>query len=155
MAKKSNLKRERHEIPEFVGPADNLHWRRGRTLPVTLPIRHAVPPHSHLGGRRQEVGYRGADPKPALIYWLGLSKIASDDARTREAGVLQLCYLPAIYGKDYEELAGAGLYESMVALDKLNDTKGSIAVRKELLVRYAHTVHGSKVKSESGLRKAP
>ena len=86
--------------------------------------------------------------KPAAVYWLGMSKIGDDNEKDRLEGVLQLIHLPATYGKRNPELAGAGLYQAMIALDKLDDAKGSIALRKELMIRYAHTVHAAKVKSE-------
>ncbi len=89
--------------------------------------------------------------RPAAIYWLGRSSIASSDERIRREGVLQLLQLPAVYGKSHPELAGAGLYEAMRTLDALDDAKASVAVRKELLIRYAHTIHAAKVKTETGI----
>lgn len=91
--------------------------------------------------------------RPLGLYWLGVSKTGRKEEATRREGVLQLLHLPAIYGKTYPELAGAGLYEAMNTLGEMNDAKGSIAVRKELLVRYAQTVHAAKVKAESEIRK--
>ncbi len=87
--------------------------------------------------------------RPAAKYWIGMAKLSSDDKQTKQSGVLELLHLPAVYGTRYPELAGAALYQSMHALDKLNDIKGSIALRKELMLRYAHTVHAHKVKSET------
>jgi hypothetical protein len=85
--------------------------------------------------------------QPAALYWLGMSKTARQEAPTRREGVLHLLYLPALYGKEQPELAGAGLFHAMVALDKLGDPRGSMAVRKELLLRYAHTVHAARVQA--------
>ena len=92
--------------------------------------------------------------KPAAIYWLGMSKIKAENKSDRLEGVLKLIQLPAIYGKSNPELAGAGLYQAMLALDKLDDATGSIALRKELMIRYAHTVHAAKVKSEIETRSS-
>jgi hypothetical protein len=93
--------------------------------------------------------------RPLGLYWLGMSKVAQKDEASRRAGVLQLLSLPALYGKEYPELAGAGLYRAMNALAEMNDLKGSVAVRKELLVRYAQTVYAAKAKDESELSKGP
>ena len=87
--------------------------------------------------------------KPVALYWLGLSDIETSDRRSRREGVLQLLRLPALYGNKFPELAGAGLYHSMIALDQLDDPRGSVAVRRELLVRYGQTVHAAKVKRAS------
>ncbi len=91
--------------------------------------------------------------RPPALYWLALAKLKSTDERTRQEGVLRLLHLPAVYGKTNPELAGAGLFQAMRALEQLGDVKGSVAVRNELLVRYAHTVHAAKVKAESGIHR--
>ncbi len=90
--------------------------------------------------------------KPAAIYWLGMSDTASEDPRTKVEGVLRLVRLPAVYGTSYPELAGAGLYYSSITLNELNDPKGSVALRKELLIHFAHTVHAEKARSNSDAR---
>jgi hypothetical protein len=90
--------------------------------------------------------------RPLALYWLGMAKTADTSRQARLEGVLQLLHLPAIYGKQYPELAGAALYQAMQTLAELNDAKGSVALRKELLVRYANTVHAAKVKSETGIQ---
>lgn len=90
--------------------------------------------------------------RPAALYWLGMSKLASNVQRVRQEGVLRLLHVPALYGRQHPELAGAALYQSMTAMDK-TDVKGSIAIRRELLERYAHTVYGAKLKSESAVKK--
>ena len=45
--------------------------------------------------------------------------------------------------------AAAGLYRAMQTLSELGDVKGSVAVRKELLLRYGHTYYATVVKSQS------
>ena len=87
--------------------------------------------------------------KPAALYWLGLSKTANQDEQVRREGTLHLLCLTALYGEAQPELAGAGLYHAMVALDKSNDARGSMTVRKELLLRYAHTVHAARVQADA------
>jgi hypothetical protein len=86
--------------------------------------------------------------RPVALYWLGVSKIARKEEAARREGVLELLHLPALYGKAYPELAGAGLYRAMKTLVELDDAKGASAVRKELLVRYTQTIHAAKAKSE-------
>ena len=101
--------------------------------------------------RRLEASLDGLldDAKPLATYWVGLSKASQTDTDVRRAGVLQLLYLPALYGKKYPELAAAGIYRSMAVLDELGDTGGSIALRKELLSSYESTVHAAKVRAGS------
>lgn len=78
-------------------------------------------------------------------YWLGLAKTEQAKKENRLEGVLQLLRIPALYGKQFPELAGAGLYHAMATLKDLEDVKGSLAVRRELQVRYAHTTHAAKL----------
>jgi len=85
--------------------------------------------------------------RPVALYWLGMAKIGAESRSVQLQGVLQLLHLPAVYGKKFPELAGAGLYQSMETLAQLDDAKGSIAVRKELLDRYGHTYHATKLRS--------
>lgn len=84
--------------------------------------------------------------RPAAVYWLGMLKVQANDPQVRRDGVLEFLRLPALYGKQFPELAGAGLYQAMLTLDELKDVKGSVAVRRELLVRYSQTVHAAKLK---------
>ena len=85
--------------------------------------------------------------KPAAIYWLGMAALQGDDELSRQDGILELLSLAAIHGKSDAELAAAGLYQAMQALDKLKDGGGSAAVRKELLQNYAGTAHAAKVRA--------
>jgi len=91
--------------------------------------------------------------KPLAIYWLGMAKLAQKDEHIRRQGVLLMLNLPALYGEKQPELAAAGLYQSMNALGELKDLQGSVSVRKELLVRYGHTVHAGKTKQGNGTRE--
>ena len=87
-------------------------------------------------------------------YWLGLAKTKQAKKETRLEGVLQLLRIPALYGKQSPELAGAGLYHAMNTLKSLEDVKGSLAVRRELQIRYAHTTHAAKLAAASATSKS-
>ncbi len=90
----------------------------------------------------------GRDARPVALYWLGRARTAQTDEPTRREGLLCLLELPALFGEQEPELAAAGLYEAMRTLAALGDTKGSIAVRRELLDRYAPTWHAKKLQAE-------
>lgn len=78
-------------------------------------------------------------------YWLGLAKINKAATETRREGVLRLLRIPALFGSQFPELAAAGLYHAMTTLRDLDDVKGSLAVRRELQIRYAQTTHAAKL----------
>ena len=86
--------------------------------------------------------------RPLAIYWLAHAKLASTDERMQREGILQALHLPALYGSSHAELAGAGLYQARAAFDKLNDSRSSAAVRKELLLKFPQTFHAAKVRAE-------
>jgi hypothetical protein len=90
--------------------------------------------------------------KPLAWYWSGQARLASADADTRTAGLLDLLRIAAIHGQEHAELAGAGLYTVMHALAKAGDATGSIATRRELLERYGQTWHARLLRDED--RKA-
>lgn len=85
--------------------------------------------------------------KPLALYWLGLAKTRDDQPAAKKQGLLHLLSLPAAYGQKQPELAAAGLYQSMKTLEALGDAKGSVAVRGELLDKYAQTYFGAEVAS--------
>ena len=89
------------------------------------------------------------DNKPLALYWLGSSKLASDDPETQQYGILNMLRIPALYGKEHPELAAAGLYRAMEFLTDSKDTRGSVALRNELLLRYGQTSFAAKLKSRS------
>jgi hypothetical protein len=89
--------------------------------------------------------------KPLAEYWLGLARLSEKEGAARREGVLDLLRLPALYGKQSPELAAAGLFHSMKALEELGDNSGSIALRKELLANYKGTVHANRVKAASAV----
>lgn len=47
--------------------------------------------------------------QPLALYWLGRSQLASEESHLRDAGLLELMRIPAIYGKTSPELAAAAL----------------------------------------------
>ena len=100
--------------------------------------------------QRLEGSLASMDPsnRPLATYWLGMAKVASDQPATRREGVLQLLYLPALYGKTSPDLAGAGLYQSIKTLAELKDPAGSSSLRRELLARYGQTLHAARLKAE-------
>jgi hypothetical protein len=90
----------------------------------------------------------GRELRPVALYWLGRARIAQPAATDRQDGLLNLLELPALYGQQEPELAAAGLYEVCRTLAAMGDTKESIAVRRELLDRYATTWHARKLQAE-------
>lgn len=101
----------------------------------------------HVAVLRQQRNALAESTRPAAIYWLGMAALQAEDEAAQQDGVLELLSLPAVYGKPAPELAAAGLYQSMLALDKLKDDVGSAAIRKELLQNYAATAHAAKVRA--------
>ncbi|MHB8861327.1 MAG: hypothetical protein ACYC6N_02905 [Pirellulaceae bacterium] len=99
----------------------------------------------HLAAQLPEIS---RDLRPVALYWLGKAQVAQSDEATRRAGLLCLLELPAVFGQQEPELASAGLYEALQTLAALGDTKGSIALRRELLDRYAPTWHAQKLRAE-------
>jgi hypothetical protein len=86
--------------------------------------------------------------KPLALYWLGLTKLQSDQPRTRQEGLLELLHVPALYGKSHPHLAAAALFRAMHALADQNNSAGAMAVRGELLARYGQTYHAAKAQTE-------
>jgi hypothetical protein len=86
--------------------------------------------------------------KPLALYWVGRAKAASSQHSVRQEGILQLLRLPAVYGEAYPELAAAGLYQTIRAMEASGDTDSLAAVRQELLKHYGHTYHAGSVKAE-------
>ncbi len=90
----------------------------------------------------------GRELRPVALYWLGRARVALPAVADRQEGLLNLLELPALFGQQEPELAAAGLYEAWQTLSALGDTKGSIAVRRELLDRYPSTWHARKLQAE-------
>jgi len=92
--------------------------------------------------------------KPIALYWLGLAKLQSEDRETEQRGMLQLLRVPAVYGRDYPELAGAAYFHVMQSLSQAENAKGAIAVRKELLERFGHTYFAGRIETRGEGRGA-
>lgn len=82
------------------------------------------------------------------LYWLGQAGVGSVVPGQREEGMLRLLYLPALYGTESPELAGAGLYHSMKTMNELKQTKAVQSLRKELMTDFGHTYFGRQVLKE-------
>jgi hypothetical protein len=85
--------------------------------------------------------------QPLALYWIGRAGIASIDEETRQGGLLLLMRIPATYGEQHPVLAGAALYQAMETLSDMEDSRGSVAIRNELLVRYGQTWHASRTRT--------
>lgn len=80
-----------------------------------------------------------AELHPLALYWLGQAHLRSEDTKVRQRGLLELLRIPAWYGESSPDLAAAALHAAMESLRKEGDSRGSIALRNELLVRYGQT----------------
>jgi hypothetical protein len=92
---------------------------------------------------RERISELDAEMQPLALYWLGRARLVDSDRRVRDEGLLDLLKIVAVFGEDQPELAAAGLYEAMQVLARDGDSKGSIAVRRELLDRYGQTWHAA------------
>ena len=111
-----------------------------------------------LGGGQAGDAYRklaarwdayGAYSRPLALYWLGRASLRSSDVNVRRQGLLYLLRIPAQYGNEHADLAAAALYYSVNALAEMKDTRGSVAVRRELLERYGHTYFAGRLSAGS------
>ncbi|MFV1967383.1 MAG: hypothetical protein ACC628_18290, partial [Pirellulaceae bacterium] len=85
--------------------------------------------------------------KPLALYWLGYGRTQLEDEEVRRQGLLNLLRIPALFGRDQPELAGAALFRSHQILAKMNDPGGSVSLRKELLERYGQTYFAARIRS--------
>jgi len=90
---------------------------------------------------RQMLGRASPDNEALALYWLGRGELRATDAQTQQQGVLDLLRIPALYGRTQGELSAAALFEASQGLSGLNDPRGSVAVRGELLAEYGGTYH--------------
>jgi hypothetical protein len=86
--------------------------------------------------------------KPLAIYWLGMARATAPQETAQREGVLELLHLPALYGRQYPELAAAALFQAMESLTAWGDESGRRAVRRELLDQYRQTYHAARVAAE-------
>jgi len=100
-----------------------------------------------LANLRKNVDSYSPKTRPLALHWLGLSSLNSPEKAEKQAGMLRLLYIPALYSKSHPELAAHAIYRSMETLDELGDPKGSIALRRELQLNFPHTLHAAKLKT--------
>ena len=128
--------------------ADRVLAAMASEQPALRELREIVLAQQEIAGGRNAEAVRRLDPKwrtylpfnqPLALYWLGLGLVRAEDRPTREQGLLYLLRIPALYGGEQPDVAAAALYHSWETLSKLDDARGSVAVRKELLERYGQT----------------
>lgn len=86
--------------------------------------------------------------KPTAWYHLGVAQLKSQDREQQQQGVLNLLRLPAVYHQTNPEVAAAGVYHAMKAMQQQDRLTDSIALRKELLSRFGSTAHAVRLKNE-------
>jgi hypothetical protein len=89
------------------------------------------------------------DNRPLALYWLGRAQLASTDVETRKRGLVRLLRIPALHGNQTPEISAAALFHGMEVLKQLDDVRGSVALRNELLVRYGQTCLAAKALAPS------
>jgi len=89
--------------------------------------------------------------QPLALYWLGRVKLVSTDVDTRKSGLVQLLRIPALYGNQAPEISAAALSYGVDVLKQLDDVRGSVALRNELLVRYGQTYFAAQALAPSSV----
>jgi hypothetical protein len=88
-----------------------------------------------------------AENRPLVLYWAGYAKTHLEDVKIQQQGLLDLLRIPALFGRGQPELAGAALYRAHQVLAQMNDPRGSVSLRKELLERYGQTYFAARARS--------
>ena len=83
------------------------------------------------------------------LYWSGMARLKG--APPNRAAVIALLSLPAKYPTASTELSAACLYHAATVLEKNQDARATVALRKELLTRFRFTSFGSRLARESTL----
>jgi hypothetical protein len=112
------------------------------------------PPGEEVRKLESSLSSLEAANKPLALFWLGRAQVGASEEREQKIGVLRMLEIAAVHGAAQPELAAAGLFEAMQALEKMKDVRGSVAVRGELLGKYAQTFHAAKVAGEKAERGA-
>ncbi|MCA9122931.1 MAG: hypothetical protein H6822_06760 [Planctomycetaceae bacterium] len=102
-------------------------------------ILTGVSPSSAVQRLQAKVDQLTAANLPLGRYWLGRFQLGSDQAEVQQQGLLNLLRIPAVYGANQPELAGAALSLAVRKLADLKDVRGSVALRGELLAKYGST----------------
>ncbi|QDU94892.1 hypothetical protein [Lignipirellula cremea] len=133
-------------------------------FPISLQLRTIVQAQAEaisgkrgvsLGALEGSVDSMLPETRPLGLYWLGIAKLSSDDPKIQRQGVLQLLYLPALYGEQYPELAAASLYAGMTTLAEMKDLNSSLALRREIQKTYPQTWHAQQLKRDAAKPDAP
>jgi hypothetical protein len=85
--------------------------------------------------------------RPLVLYWTGYAKTHVENVQVQQQGLLDLLRVPALFGQDQPELAGAALYRAHQILAQMNEPRGSVSLRKELLERYGQTYFAARIRS--------
>jgi hypothetical protein len=112
-------------------------------------------PGAGLGRLEETLEKLAPENRPLALYWLGRSKLDGPDAKRRQAGMLQLLELPALYGETYPDVAAAGLYHTMLALAEDQNVAAQSSVRRELLNQYKQTYHADQVRKSLDRKRDP
>jgi hypothetical protein len=83
------------------------------------------------------------------LYWSGMARLKGSPPN--RAAVIALLSLPAKYPTASTELSAACLYHAATVLEKNQDARATVALRKELLTRFRFTSFGSRLARESTL----
>ena len=108
---------------------------------------------------RQESSGFLQEHQPLALYWLGLAGTrpaasspggdhseSSAEVRSRQQGMLNLLRLPALYGRQDPELAAAGLYETLQAMQSASRSEEASSLRREILTNFGQTYYAAKVR---------
>ncbi len=101
-----------------------------------------------ITGLDQQIDQLPENLKPLALYSLGQARLTKAESDSRNAGLLDLLRIPALFGETQPELAAAGLYVAMHTMAESGDIKESIALRRELLDHYGQTWHAERLRGE-------
>ncbi|MBI1249483.1 hypothetical protein GC197_16785 [bacterium] len=87
--------------------------------------------------------------QPVARYLLGIAGTRSQGFLMIENGILDLLYVPALYGNEYPELTAAALLETHTALLRVQQTAQATEIRQQLLLYYGGTQHANQLRAES------
>ncbi len=86
------------------------------------------------------------------LYLIGRGTLERGGPDQQREAMLKLLRIPAVYGAEHPELSAAALYDTMQVLTRLEDLPASIAVRGELLEKFATTHYANRVRKEAEQR---
>jgi hypothetical protein len=129
-------------------------------------------PGTGVAGLEKKIDQLSEVHKPLAYYWLGLAGLDAADkqladpkkkpanaaaAHNAKEALVRLLHIPALYGEQHPDLAGAALYQAAKTLDALPDNSASAygvgRMRTLLLSNYPQTYHGSRLMAELGSKR--